>query len=156
MRLSAAGVYERYGGYVVRCGAKKLAGRLLFLEDRGLAHLLVADKQAAKKAWRLQRGLPANRSAPGEPTFITVGDCAILPDAKFTSLLPDGAAADFPAFMARLQELPVWQQLCAEAEVEAERLTAQLPPELRPGAASAAAADEVGEDGSEGLEESEP
>ena len=57
--LSAAGVYEQFGSYVANSAAEKLAGCLLYLEQRGLLHLLVADKQAAKAAWR-EKAWPAS------------------------------------------------------------------------------------------------
>ena len=50
MGLSAGDVYVQYGSYVAQCAAKKQAGRLLFLEQRGLLHLLVADRKAARQA----------------------------------------------------------------------------------------------------------
>ena len=137
MGLSPAGVYQRYAGYVSSADPTKLAGRLLFLELHGLLLLLVADKGAAKRAWRREGGLPANRTAAGEPAFISVGDVANLSAEKFTRLLqqhlPSAAADDFAAFKAGLPDSPAWRQLWAEAQAEAEQLTALLPPEMLPG-----------------------
>ena len=143
--LSAAGVYERFGGYVATTSAERLAGRLLYLEQRGLLHLLAADKKAARRAWRQERGLPANEEATGEPAFISVFDCT-RSDEHFKGKLPDSGAADFAAFKAGLLDSPAWRQLWAEAEAEAAQLNAQLEPQLRPGAAAAAAADEQEEE----------
>ena len=56
---AVTGVYEQFGSYVANSAAEKLAGRLLYLEQRGLLHLLVADKQAAKAAWR-EKAWPAS------------------------------------------------------------------------------------------------
>ena len=139
--LSAAGVYERFGSYVATKGAERLAGRLLYLEQRGLLHLLVADKQAAKEAWRRQQGLPASKKATGEPAFISVGNVAVLPDADFICLLakqPCSAAADFAAFKAGLLDSPTWLQLLADAQAASAQLNARLEPELRLGADAAA------------------
>ena len=140
--LSPAGVYLQFGSYVANSAAEKLAGRLLYLEQRGLLHLLMADKRAARRAWQEERGLPANETAAGEPTFISVRELAILPNTDFSSLkaLRDGAA-DFAAFTGVLKDSPAWTQLWGEAQAEAELLTSLLPPELQPGAAPAASSD---------------
>jgi hypothetical protein len=145
--LTAAGVYERFANYVVSYAAERMAGRLLYLEQRCLLHLLVAAKQLARQAWREERGLPANKPATGEPACISIRDVATLPDTEFSSLkaLGDGVA-DFAPFKAGLLDSPAWQQLWAEAEAESARLTALLPPELRPGAAAAAGEQEGEED----------
>ena len=136
--LSPAGVFERHAGYVVKYAAERLAGRLLYLEQRGLLHLLVADKQLARQAWLQERGLPANKPATGKPAFISARDLAVITDDAFVSPLdlPNGAA-DVAAFKAGLLDSPAWQQLWEEAEAKSARLTALLPPELRPGSAAA-------------------
>ena len=145
--LSPAGVYERFGSYVAITSAEKLAGRLLYLEQRGLLHLLAADKQAARQAWRQERGLPANKRAAGEPAFISVSDVATLADKRFSCLpgkLPHSAAAEFAAFKAGLQDSPAWRQLWAEAEAASEQLNARLEPELRLGADAGAGDEQAG------------
>ena len=136
MGQSAAGVYQHSAGAVASAAPTKLAGRLLYLEQRGLLQLLVADKKAARRAWWRGHCLPGNKRATGDPPIISVGDVANLSTAKFTRLLQQhipSAAADFAAFNAGLQDLPAWQQLCGEAEAEAERLTTLLPPDMQPG-----------------------
>jgi hypothetical protein len=135
--LSAAGVYAQFGSYVANSAAEKLAGRLLYLEQRGLLHLLVANKKAARRIWREERGLPANETAAGESAFISVCELAALPDAEFSSLKALRDGADFAAFKGGLPDSPAWQQLWGEAEAEAAWLIALLSPELRPGAAPA-------------------
>jgi hypothetical protein len=108
----------------------------LYLEQRGLLHLLVADRRAAKKAWREEHGPSAIKRAASDPRFITVGNVANLSTAKFTRLLQQhlpSAAADFAAVKAGLQDSPAWQQLWGEAQAESARLLALLPPELQPG-----------------------
>ena len=134
--LSAAGVYERFGGYLDKA-PKRMVGRLLYLEHRSLQHLLVADKLEARLVWRQQRGLPASKRAAGEPAFISVGDVATLSDERFSShdKLCDGAA-DFAAFQEGLLESPAWLQQWAAAEAEVALLRSQLPPEVRPGDAA--------------------
>ena len=83
--LSPAGVYERYAGYVAITDSAKLVGRLLYLGQRGLLHLLVADKKPAKEAWREECGLPGNKEATHEPPYISIRDVANLPYTSFIS-----------------------------------------------------------------------
>ncbi|KAL4853011.1 hypothetical protein ACK3TF_005943 [Chlorella vulgaris] len=148
--LSAAQVIESYGGYVVRAALNKMAGRLLYLEQLGLLPLLVADKPAAKREWRLQQGLSGSKKAAGEPVFISVGNVADLSSAKFDSLVDsalsqqqqqqqydDGlvcSSSSCPSFEAfrrgRLLQLPAWKQLLAQAEADVVELEKKLPPEL--------------------------
>ena len=75
--------------------------------------------------------------ATREPGSVSVRDVAKVADEDFVDLLAEqqcGTAADYAAFMTGLLQSPAWQQLWAEAMAEAERLTALLQPELRPGA----------------------
>jgi hypothetical protein len=137
--VSAAQVIEQYGGYVASRAADRVAGRLLYLEQLGLLPLLVADKPAAKREWRLQQGLSGSKKAVGEPVFISVRDVAILAPAKFGgpvhSALVSSGSSSCPSFEAfrtsRLLQLPAWKQLLAQAEVEVVELERKLPPELR-------------------------
>jgi hypothetical protein len=134
--LSGSDAYKQFGGRVATAAPTKLAGRLLYLEQRGLLHLVVPDRRAAKRAWREEHGPSAIKRATSDPRFITVGNVANLSTAKFTRLLQQhlpGAAADFAAFKAGLQDSPAWQQLWGEAQAESARLLALLPPELQPG-----------------------
>ena len=106
----------------------------------------MADKQAARRAWRQERGLPANEEATGEPAFISVFDCT-RSDTDFISLLakqPCSAAADFAAFQAGLLDSPAWRQLWAEAQAASEQLNARMEPELRLGADAAVGDEQAG------------
>ncbi|KAL4436520.1 hypothetical protein ABPG75_003659 [Micractinium tetrahymenae] len=49
-QLTAGQVYERHAGYVAGKSAKRLAGRLLFLQHHGLLHLLVEEKEGGLSA----------------------------------------------------------------------------------------------------------
>ena len=126
---------------------ERLIGRLLFLQQAGALPLLVADKQAARRQWREERGLPAAQAAAGEPQFVSLRDVAILPDAQFCGLPALGgsqqeqssgqqassgssASERLAAVMAQLEQLPAYRQLLAEGAAESERLEAALPPEL--------------------------
>lgn len=134
MGQSAAGVYTHFAGLVARTSARRLVGRLLYLEQHGLLHLLVADMQAAKRAWRRECGLPANKKAPDEPAFISLSSVASLPDDKFCSKAqPLCGTTDFATFKRGLPDLPAWQHLWAEAEAERGRVRALLPLEMRLG-----------------------
>ncbi|KAI3427351.1 hypothetical protein D9Q98_010268 [Chlorella vulgaris] len=149
--LSAAQAIERYAGFVASIAAERLAGRLLYLEQLRLLPLLVADKPAAKREWRLRQGLTVSKRAAGDPVFISVGDVAAITAAKFDSLVDsalsqqqqddDGlsssssSSSSSPSFEAyrkgRLLQLPAWKQLLAQAEADVVELERKLPPELR-------------------------
>ncbi|KAI3427330.1 hypothetical protein D9Q98_010247 [Chlorella vulgaris] len=141
--VSAAQAIECYGSYVVNAAVDKMVGRLLYLEQLGLLPLLVADKPAAKREWRLQQGLSSTKKAAGEPVFISVGNVADLSSARFDSLVDsalsqqqqddDGlvSSSSFEAFrQGRLLQLPAWKQLLAQAEADVAELERKLPPEL--------------------------
>ena len=89
LRLASPGavVQQRFAGYVATGAPKRLAGRLLFLEQAGRLPLLVASKQE----WRQERGLPPRKRSPGEPPLISVGNVAILDDAGFAAAAGVGA-----------------------------------------------------------------
>ena len=151
---SAADAVQCWGSYVVNSAPPRLIGRLLFLQQEGVLPLLVADKAAARRQWRQQRSLPANRRAEGEPQLMSLSDTAVTSDTKFCSLLEEAQATmqleqqgsggcgrtggsvseRFEAFMAQLPQLPAFQRLLAEGAAESRRLAALLPPELRPAA----------------------
>ncbi|KAI3427390.1 hypothetical protein D9Q98_010305 [Chlorella vulgaris] len=145
---SAAQVIERYGGYVAGRSARRVAGRLLYLEQLGLLQQLVANKPTAKREWRLQQGLLGSTKAAGKPVFISVGDVAIPAPAKFAGLVQDAQAwlsedselvnssPSFDEFSQGLKQLPVWQRLWADAEASVAELQQQLPPELLRGMAA--------------------
>ncbi|KAI3427329.1 hypothetical protein D9Q98_010246 [Chlorella vulgaris] len=141
--VSAAQVIECYGRYMNR-SPSTLAGRLLYLEQLGLLPLLVADKLAAKREWRLQQGLSGSKKAAGEPVFISVRDVSGL-TARFDGLVDsalsqqqreqdDDSLVSSPSFEAfrrgRLLQLPAWNQLLAQAEADVVELEGKLPPEL--------------------------
>ncbi|KAI3427333.1 hypothetical protein D9Q98_010250 [Chlorella vulgaris] len=148
--VSAAQAIKCYGSYVVNAAVDKMVGRLLYLEQLGLLPLLVADKPAAKREWRLQQGLPGSKKAAGKPVFISVGNVVDLSSAKFDSLVnsalsqqqqqqqyDDGlvcSSSSCPSFEAfrrgRLLQLPAWKQLLAQAEADVAELERKLPPEL--------------------------
>jgi hypothetical protein len=144
--LSAAQVIECYGRYML-LSPSTLAGRLLYLEQLGLLPLLVADKPAAKREWRLQQGLSVSKKAAGKPLFISVGNVATLTAARFNSLVDSAlslqqqhdeglvsSSSRSPRFEAfrkgRLLQLPAWILLLAQAEVDVVELERKLPPEL--------------------------
>ncbi len=142
MQLTAGQVYMRHAGYVARCSAKRLVGRLLFLQQRGLQHLLEAEKRKLLQQWRSQHGFWTARRAAGEPPLISLRDVT-RSDALFASLPAVQAAGGLPtlqAFIAELESNPAWQDLQAAAAAEGAQLGAQLPPRLqrqwhaRPGA----------------------
>ncbi|KAI3427320.1 hypothetical protein D9Q98_010237 [Chlorella vulgaris] len=145
--LLAAQVIECYGRYMNR-SPSTLAGRLLYLEQLGLLPLLVANKPAAKREWRLQQGLSGSEKAAGEPVFISVSHVASLTAARFDSLVDSAlsqqqqhdeglvsSSSSSPSFEAfrkgRLPQLPAWKQLLAQAEADVVELERKLPPELR-------------------------
>ncbi|KAI3427322.1 hypothetical protein D9Q98_010239 [Chlorella vulgaris] len=145
--VSAAQAIECYGSYVVNAAVDKMVGRLLYLEQLGLLPLLVANKPAAKREWRLQQGLSGSKKAAGEPVFISVGDVADLSSARFDSLVDsalsqqqqddDGlvsSSSSCPSFEAfrkgRLLQLPAWEQLLVQAEADVVERERKLPPEL--------------------------
>ncbi|KAI3427357.1 hypothetical protein D9Q98_010273 [Chlorella vulgaris] len=146
--VSAAKVIECYGSYVICAAADKMACRLLYLEQLGLLPLLVSNKLAAKREWRLRQGLSGSKKAAGEPVFYSVRDVAAIPAAKFDSLVDsalsqqqqdnDGlssSSSSSPSFEAfrkgRLLQLPAWKQLLAQADADVIELERKLPPELR-------------------------
>jgi len=146
--VSAAQVIACYGSYVVHAALDKMAGRLLYLEQLGLLPLLVGNKPAAKREWRLQQGLSGSKKAAGEPLFISVRDVAAITAANVDSLVDsalsqqqqdnDGlssSSSSSPSFEAfrkgRLLQLPAWKQLLAQAEADVVELERKLPPELR-------------------------
>jgi hypothetical protein len=147
--VSAAQGIEQYGGYVASRAADRVAGRLLYLEQLGLLPLLVADKMAAKREWRLQQGLSGSKQAAGEPVFISASDVATLTAARFDSLVDSAlsqqqqqeddnlvssscSSLSSEAFLkSRLLQLPAWKQLLAQAEADVVELERKLPPELR-------------------------
>ncbi|KAI3427326.1 hypothetical protein D9Q98_010243 [Chlorella vulgaris] len=129
------------------CSPSTLAGRLLYLDQLGLLPLLVADKPAAKREWRLQQGLSVSKKAAGKPVFISVGDVATLTAARFNSLIDsalsqqqqhdDGlvsSSSRSPSFEAfrkgRLLQLPAWILLLVQAEADVAELEGKLPHEL--------------------------
>jgi hypothetical protein len=103
--------------------------------------LVVPDRQAAQRAWRKLQGLPANRTAPGEPLLVSLRDLVKLSDAEFAKLpaltSSQHAAAlsaeDLAAFMAGLEQHPAWQQLMSKAQHLSGELAGKLPARLRPG-----------------------
>ncbi|KAL4436511.1 hypothetical protein ABPG75_003650 [Micractinium tetrahymenae] len=135
LQLTAGQVYERHAGYMAGKSAKRLAGRLLFLQHHGLLHLLVPEKEGLLQEWRRQHGYRADRRAPGEPPLVSLCDASTLSDAQFASLSAVQAAAGglsaLQAFTAQLEASPAWQELKAAAEVERARLVALLPQDLR-------------------------
>ena len=52
---SAADVVSQCGGYAAIYSTSRLIGRLLFLQQEGTLHLLVADNAAARQHWLQQR-----------------------------------------------------------------------------------------------------
>ncbi|KAI3427302.1 hypothetical protein D9Q98_010221 [Chlorella vulgaris] len=147
--VSAAQAIGCYGVYVAGYAADRVAARLLYLEQLGLLPLLVANKPAAKREWRLQQGLSGSKKAAGEPVFISVGNVATLTAAQFDSLVDSAlsqqeqdddvlgssssnSSHSFEAFRkGRLLQLPAWKQLLAQAEADVVELERKLPPELR-------------------------
>ncbi|KAI3427315.1 hypothetical protein D9Q98_010232 [Chlorella vulgaris] len=85
--VSAAQAIECYGSYVVNAAVDKMVGRLLYLEQLGLLPLLVGNKPAAKREWRVQQGLSVSKKAAGKPVFISDGNVADLSSARFNSLV---------------------------------------------------------------------
>ncbi|KAI3427316.1 hypothetical protein D9Q98_010233 [Chlorella vulgaris] len=145
--VSAAQAIGCYG-FVQGYAADRVAGRLLYLERLGLLPLLVANKPAAKREWRLQQGLSVSKKAAGEPVFISVSDLATLTAARFDSLVDSAlsqqrqhdeglvsSTSSSPSFEAfrkgSLLQLPAWKQLLAQAEADVVELERKLPPELR-------------------------
>ncbi|KAL4436543.1 hypothetical protein ABPG75_003682 [Micractinium tetrahymenae] len=132
--LTAGQVYEQHASYIVGYTAKRVAGRLLFIQHHSLQPLLVEKKRPARQQWRRQHGLPAGRPAPAEPQFISLCDVCTLPDAKFASLPAVQAAGGLPAlraFMAGLEANAGYRALQAEAEADGAHLQAQLPDDLQ-------------------------
>ena len=146
---AAADAVQQCASYVVATGPKRLIGRLLFLQQAGALPLLVADKQAARRQWREERGLPVGQTAAGEPQLVSLSDVCTLSDAEFCALPALGVSQQerrggqlasssssggsssandrYEAFMA---QLPAYQQLLAEGADESKRLAAALPPGL--------------------------
>jgi hypothetical protein len=84
--VSAAQVIACYGSYVVHAALDKMAGRLLYLEQLGLLPLLVGNKPAAKREWRLQQGLSGSKKAAGEPGVHQCWQCGRLIISKIQQL----------------------------------------------------------------------
>ena len=124
---SAAAVVSQCGGYAAIYSTSRLIGRLLFLQQEGTLHLLVADKAAARQQRDLHGGQPADA-----PCRISLADVAGLTDAKFCCLPGLGSSERYRAFMEQVEQLPAYQQLLAEGAAESGRLAALLPPELVP------------------------
>ncbi|KAL4426231.1 hypothetical protein ABPG77_009846 [Micractinium sp. CCAP 211/92] len=139
LQLTAGQVYLRHAGYATFSSAERLAGRLLFLQQHGLLHLLVAGKDKVVQQRRRQHGF----RAAGEQPLISLGDVSTLSDIRYASLPAVQAAGGLPAlqaFTAGLESNPAWVELQAAAAQEGAQLLAQLPPWLqlqwqaRPGA----------------------
>jgi hypothetical protein len=88
---SAAEVIEQFASYVSTYAVKRLAGRLLFLEQAGLLPLLVVDKRVARQEWRQQQGLLVSKKTAGEPLFVSVLQCGY---SERCSLRTAGTAAE--------------------------------------------------------------
>ncbi|KAI3427341.1 hypothetical protein D9Q98_010258 [Chlorella vulgaris] len=147
--VSAAQAIEIYGDYVASKAADRVAGRLLYLEQLGLLPLLVANKPAAKREWRLQQGLSGSKQAAGELVCINVGNLATLTAVRFDSLVDSAlsqqqqqgddnlvssscSSLSSEAFLkSRLLQLPAWKQLLAQAKADVVEVDRKLPPELR-------------------------
>ncbi|KAL4436542.1 hypothetical protein ABPG75_003681 [Micractinium tetrahymenae] len=100
LRLSAGQAYEQHAGYITKHGAKRVAGRLLFMQHHGLLDRLVTQKNGAKQ-----------EQQQGEPVTSLRNVCK-LPDAQFASLPAVAAAGGLPAlraFQAGLEANPAWQ-----------------------------------------------
>jgi len=154
LEMTTATVYKRYAWYVAGVGAAKLAGRLLYLEQRGLLHLLVPKKDKPLREWRRERGLPASRRALGEPPYISVSNVCTLTPKHFAGLVEaasrstesigtcssgnssNSSLTDLESFLADLPTLPAWEQLWKAAEAESERLLKLLPADLQQAAAA--------------------
>jgi hypothetical protein len=114
--LSAAAAYEQYARYLAGSSLQRVAGRLLFLEHIGVP------------AWEL-----------------SLSTVASLKDAAFDSWLLKRGSRSWSAFkQSELERLPAWQQLMVEAEHEAQRILAELPPEQNVGAAGAESVQDPG------------
>jgi hypothetical protein len=83
---TAAQVLQQLSGCLLSPGPQRLAGRLLYLGQLGLAHLVVANRREVLGAWRKQHGLPANEAVQGEPQLMLVTEVATMSDANFASL----------------------------------------------------------------------
>ena len=154
---SVANAVQHFSVYVANGAPPRLMGRLLFLQQEGVLPLLVADKRAARKQWRQQRG-PAAGQAAEEPLFFSLSEAVNLKDADFLALpafaqleaqteqpgssntssgTSVGTVAErYRAFMSQLPRLPAYQQLLAQGAAESRRLAALLPPELAAAAAA--------------------
>ncbi|KAL4436525.1 hypothetical protein ABPG75_003664 [Micractinium tetrahymenae] len=132
--LSAAQVYERHAGYVASHSAEWLAGRLLFLQQHGLLHLLVPQKKELLQEWRQENGFRADMRPPGEPPLISLRDVGKLTGARFASLPAVQAAGGLSAlraFQRGLKSSSAWLELQAAAAEEQARLLPLLPEDLR-------------------------
>jgi hypothetical protein len=127
--LPPAGVYEQFSGYVAHTSARRLVGRLLYLEQHGLLPLLVAAEGARTEP----SALPASTGTPGESLHISLCDLSSLRDQAFSRLLrlPNGAA-DLADFNKGLQDSPAWRLLWFKAKAESALMKDLLPPEIRP------------------------
>ena len=144
---SPADAAQHFSGYVANYAPPRLMGRLLFLQQEGVLPLLVADKRAAQQQLRQQRRLPAGLAAE-EPPFLSLYDAVRLKDADFwarpafarLAAQPEQpgssvstVAERYHALMARLPQMPAYQQLLAAGGGESRRLAALLPPKLAAG-----------------------
>ena len=89
---SAADVVSQCGSYAASYSTSRVIGRLLFLQQEGTLHLLVADKAAERRDWWQQQHLHGGQQAD-KPAFVSLSNLATLSDAKFCSLLRWSAAS---------------------------------------------------------------
>ena len=111
-------VEQGFAGYVGNYAMERVAGRLLFLEQAGLAHLVVADV----KEWRRERGLPPNKASPGEPPLISLNALVTASNAKLAAAAAAASEAELTTFIAGLPSHPPYRQLLAEVAELRERL----------------------------------
>jgi hypothetical protein len=122
-------VYVRWGDYDERPEPQRMVGRLLYLEELGLAHLVVIDKPSGRRERSGQHGATAENDEQGEPLLVSMSDVCELSDADFASLpafsSPGCGAAvtaeSLAAFIAGFEQQPTWQQLMSEAEQDSRR-----------------------------------
>ena len=129
---SEAAVVQRFADYVAAPSSQRVAGRLLFLQQEALLHLLVVRERG---------GQPPDDE---HPLSISLRDVAKLPDAAFCALpaLLGDAAARYAAFMddVRAGSCQPYQQLLTEAAAWARQLAAEHPEVARLAAERAAVA----------------
>jgi hypothetical protein len=127
-KMSYGQIIVSWATYVASKSAKRIVGRLLYLEQAGLLQQFVQTKP--------------NKRAEGEPEYISVGDVATASDAKLAGLVAaaasqlrckpvsrDSIAAEVEAFEEGLKDLAAWQELLADANNLRQELKRQLPPE---------------------------